>query len=108
MTVRHEAVLERRENYGHTITVQILRKAFILMADVFILMEETLNRMKKENKLFDFNFILLDPDRNTDVITDHMFQFGNISLISKSNRISTRGGVLENVLGLEDVLEDTF
>ena len=47
--------------------------------DAFIsILEETLNIVKKENKLLylmgDFNFDLLDPDRHTNIFTDLMFE----------------------------------
>ena len=62
--------------------------------DSFIsILEETLNIVKKENKLLylmgNFNIDLLDPDRHTDIFTDLMFGFGNIPLISKPTRISS-------------------
>ena len=46
--------------------------------DLFIsVLGETLNRVKKENKLLhltgNFNFDLLDPDRHTDIVTDHIY-----------------------------------
>ena len=70
--------------------------------DAFIsTLEETLNIVKKENKLLylmdDFNFDLLDSDRYTDIFTDLMFEFGNIRLISKPTRISTVTPLLDNI-----------
>ena len=65
------------------------------------ILEETLNRVKNENKLLylmsDFNFDLLDPDRHTDIFTDLMFDFDNIPLISKPTRISTVMTLLDNI-----------
>ena len=65
------------------------------------ILEETLNIVKKENKLLylmgDFNFDLLDPDRHTDIFTDLMFELGNIPLISKPTRISTVMTLLDNI-----------
>ena len=70
--------------------------------DAFIsILEETLNIVKKENKLLflggDFKFDLLGPDRHTDIFTDLTFEFGNIPLISKPTRISTVMTLLENI-----------
>ena len=64
----------------------------MLHIDLFIsVLGETLNRVKKKNKLLhltgNFNFDLLDPDRHTDIFTDHMFELGNIPQISKPTRI---------------------
>ena len=54
--------------------------------DAFIsILEETLDKVKKENKLLylmsDFNFDLLDPDGHINIFTDLMFELGNIPLI---------------------------
>ena len=70
--------------------------------DAFIsILEETLNIVKKENKLLylmgDFNCDRLDPYRHTDILTDLKFEFGNIPLISKSTRISTVMTLLDNI-----------
>ena len=70
--------------------------------DAFIsILEETLNIVKKENKLLylmgDFNFDLLDSDRHTDIFTDLLFELGNIPLISKPTRISTVMTLLDNI-----------
>ena len=70
--------------------------------DAFIsILEETLNIVKKENKLLylmgDFNFDLLDSDRHTDIFTDLMFELGNIPPISKPTRISPVMSLLHNI-----------
>ena len=66
-----------------------------------IILKNLLNLVKKENKLIyimgDFNFNLLNPDRNTDSLVDEMFSNGNYPLISKPTRISTSMTLFDNI-----------
>ena len=57
-----------------------------------------------------FNFNLLDPDRNTDAFVDEMFSNGNYPLISKPTRISTSMTLKFpiSIAALTDLVSDHF
>ena len=71
------------------------------ITEFIIILKNLLNLVKKENKLIyimgDFNFNLLNSDRNTDAFVDEMFFNGNYPLISKPTRISTSMILIDNI-----------
>ena len=71
------------------------------ITELMIILKNFLNLVKKENKLIyrmgDFNFNLLNPDRNTDACVDGMVSNGNYPLISKPTRISTSMILIDNI-----------
>ena len=60
-----------------------------------------------------FDLSLDSPSESASVLFQKRYGFYNVTfrynaLIPKKRRVIPRGGVHEDVLGLEDVLEDTF